>query len=461
VGEEWVNPYLAAELDYDQGALQAQLERNMPLLNPDQERAVASILDAVRRGEGNVFFLDGPGGSGKTFVYRVLLAAVRCEGNVAIVVASSGIVALLLDGGRTSHSAFRIPIDVDRDSICSITANSDTAKVIRVARLIVWDEAPAQHRHCAEAVDPTFRDILQRPDVPFGGKVVVFGGDFRQCPPVVARGSRPAIVAASLKRSVLWRNVRILKLTENMRLRADPDSRPYADYILRVGDGSEPSVLEENLTLDGDAAPSAGVEIGLFPGIACRTSLDGLINMVFAGLGVHYADTGYMDGRAILTAKNVYVNRINTEIATTMPGEEHVFLSADTVEAGDDRAMGITTEFLNAITLPGMPPHRLALKVGVPVILLRNLDASSGLCNGTRLIIRRLIVAEIVGGCHAGTVLNIPRITTSSTGNRWPFTLLRRQFPIQLAFTMMINKAQGQTMGTVGIYLPEPVFTHG
>jgi hypothetical protein len=157
-----------------------------------------------------------------------------------------------------------------------------------------------------------------------------------------------------------------------MRLRADPDSHPYADYILRVDDGSEPSVLEENLTLDGDAAPSAGVEIGLFPGIACRTSLDGLINMVFAGLGVHYADAGYMDGRAILTAKNVYVNRINTEIATTMPGEEHVFLSADTVEVGDDRAMGITTEFLNAITLPGMPPHRLALKVGVPVILLRN-----------------------------------------------------------------------------------------
>lgn len=112
-----------------------------------------------------------------------------------------------------------------------------------------------------------------------------------------------------------------------------------------------------------------------------------------------------------------------------------------------------------------MPPHRLALKVGVPVILLRNLDASSGLCNGTRLIIRRLarrlIVAEIVGGSHAGTVLNISRITTSSTGNQWPFTLLRQQFLVQLAFTMTINKAQGQTMGTVGIYLPEPVFTHG
>jgi ATP-dependent DNA helicase PIF1 len=91
-----------------------------------------------------------------------------------------------------------------------------------------------------------------------------------------------------------------------------------------------------------------------------------------------------------------------------------------------------------------MPPHRFALKVGVPVIFLRNLDASSGLCNGTRLIVGRLarclIVAEIVGGSHACTVLNIPRVTTSSTGNRWPFTLLRQQFPMQLAFAMTINK---------------------
>ncbi len=111
-------------------------------------------------------------------------------------------------------------------------------------------------------------------------------------------------------------------------------------------------------------------------------------------------------------AKNVVVNQINMDIATGMPGDEHIFFSADIVEAGDDRAYGIATEFLNTITLPGMPLHRLALKVGVPMILLCNLDASSGLCNRTHLIIRRLacrlIVVEIVGGSHAGIVLNIP-----------------------------------------------------
>jgi hypothetical protein len=85
--------------------------------------------------------------------------------------------------------------------------------------------------------------------------------------------------------------------------------------------------------------------------------------------------------------------------------------------------MAINTEFLNTITLACMPPHHLAFKVGVPVILLRNLDVTSGLCNGTRLIIsclaRRLIVAQIIGGVHVGNIVNIPRITTTTNRLKW------------------------------------------
>ncbi len=84
------------------------------------------------------------------------------------------------------------------------------------------------------------------------------------------------------------------------------------------------------------------------------------------------------------------MNFLNIQIIEAVPGREHVFLSADSVETGDNQAMVIGAEFLNTITLSNMPPHRLALKVGVLVILLRNLDATSGLCNGTRLIIWRL-----------------------------------------------------------------------
>jgi hypothetical protein len=171
-----------------------------------------------------------------------------------------------------------------------------------------------------------------------------------------------------------------------------------------------------------------------------------------------------MDGQAILITKNKVVNSLNIQIVEAASEQKHVFLSADSVKTRDDQAMAISMEFLNTITLTGMPPHYLTLKVGVPVILLRNLNATSGFCNGTHLIIwrlaRRLIVTQIIGGMHAGNIVNISRITMTTNRSKWPFTLQRCQFPLQLAFAMTINKAQGQTMKTVGIYLPEPIFTH-
>jgi ATP-dependent DNA helicase PIF1 len=127
--------------------------------------------------------------------------------------------------------------------------------------------------------------------------------------------------------------------------------------------------------------------------------------------------------------------------------------------------MVIGRKFFNTIIMVGMPPHCLAFKVGVLVILLRNLDVASRLCSGTCLIIWRLawrsIVAQIIGGMHAGNIVNIPCITTTTNRSKWPFTLQRCHFSLQLAFAMTINKAHGQTMKIVGIYLLELVFTHG
>jgi len=212
--------------------------------------------------------------------------------------------------------------------------------------------------------------------------MVVFGGDFRQCAPVMSRGSWATIVSAALLHSVLWCQVRILILTENMRLRANPLSKPYAKYLLKVSNGQE-SFIIDHFPPEANAKPSIGVEIALYPEIHQAPHLKTLIHIVFLALVINYTNQGYMDGQAILTTKNIVVNSLNTQIVKAMPGQEHIFFSADSVETGDDQAMAIGTEFLNTITLAGMPPHRLALKVGVPVMLLRNLDATSGLCNGS------------------------------------------------------------------------------
>jgi hypothetical protein len=132
-----------------------------------------------------------------------LLEKVRSNGNIALAVASSGIAALLLPGGRTAHSCFKIPINIHEDSTCSIKHGSDLASLLQITKLIIWDEAPMTNRHAFEAVDRTLKDIMKAVDPlleekPFGGKVIVFGGDFRQILPVIVRGSREDIIGACL-----------------------------------------------------------------------------------------------------------------------------------------------------------------------------------------------------------------------------------------------------------------------
>jgi hypothetical protein len=140
--------------------------------------------------------------------------------------ASSGIAALLLEGGCTAHSRFKIPIaGLCGSSACYVPLNSPQAALIRVTRLIVWDEAPMAHKHVFEAVNRTLQHVMGAVDPAlknmfFGDKVVVMGGDFRQILSVVPRGTKGHIVDASLKRStVLWHRVKVRQLHENMRVK--------------------------------------------------------------------------------------------------------------------------------------------------------------------------------------------------------------------------------------------------
>ncbi|XP_028801295.1 ATP-dependent DNA helicase PIF1-like [Neltuma alba] len=112
-----------------------------------------------------------------------------------------------------------------------------------------------------------------------------------------------------------------------------------------------------------------------------------------------------------------------------------------------------------------LPNHTLKLKVGAPVMLIRNIDKSNGLCNGTRLIVIKLEKHVIICQMLSDTIINqtvmIPGMTITPSDSRYPFTLCRRQFPLILSFAMTINKSQGQSLHSVGLFLPHPVFTHG
>ncbi|KAI3936611.1 hypothetical protein MKW92_018391 [Papaver armeniacum] len=112
-----------------------------------------------------------------------------------------------------------------------------------------------------------------------------------------------------------------------------------------------------------------------------------------------------------------------------------------------------------------MASHKLTLKPGVPIMLLRNLSNADGLCNGTRLIVTQLgekvIEATILTGPSTGNTVFIPRIVMTTPESSLPFILHRRQFPVRICYAMTINKSQGQSLPNVGVFLEEPVFSHG
>jgi len=242
-------------------------------------------------------------------------------------------------------------------------------------------------------------------------------------------------------------------------MRLDAASQHYHAFLMRVGNGTEPTYgnglikLPEDIVLPWPQHASDG------------DALKVLINAIYPDIPTNYRSAEWIAGRAILSTRNDFVEGINDTIMQLFPGEEITYLSFDSVP--EDTHNLYQLEFLNSLTPSGLPPHRLVLKKDVPIMLLRNLDQAGGLCNGTRLLVRHLhnnvIDAEIATpGPYLGKRVFIPRIPLlTPEDTRLPFVLKRKQFPVRPAFAFTINKSQGQTLQHVGVYLPEPVFTHG
>jgi ATP-dependent DNA helicase PIF1 len=314
-------------------------------------------------------------------------------------------------------------------------------------------------------------DDAQATEKIFGGKTVVLGGDFRQILPVVPKGGREDIVSASLPRSHLWQHVTILRLHINMRVMAanSEEQRKFAKWVLNVGDGSLPAIAkEEGVDPDWIKIPSHMMLL------VEDCNLRGLIRTIYLDHWCHSGDAMYLMQRNILAPKNTDVDEVNNAILESLSEESHTYLSANSLtptKEGANVVAGVSmdslypVEFLNTLQFSGIANHELELKVGMPILLLCNLNQSIGLCNGTRLIIKRLgqrvIEAEIITGNNVDKRVFIPRIIMCPSETNWPFVLRCRQFPVRVAFAITINKNQGQTLDNVGVYLPSPVYSHG
>ncbi|XP_017461157.1 PREDICTED: uncharacterized protein LOC108354487 [Rhagoletis zephyria] len=444
---------LQRETEFNVAELAHYVHENLPKLVPEQRVAYDSIMRAIESQSGGLYFLDAPGGTGKTFLLSLILATIRSQGNMALAVASSGIAATLLDGGRTAHSALKLPLNIQNNEAptCNISKNSGMGKVLQSAQLIIWDECTMAHKKALEALNRTLKDVRANQRL-FGGTLILLSGDFRQTLPVIPRSTPADELAACLKSSVLWLHVQKLCLKTNLRvhlLEQDASAQTFAEQLLDLGNGTMPT--------DGpDHFITLPTNFCVFTATASE-----LIGKVFPDIAQNHRNIDWLSERAILAARNIDVDAMNLEVLAQIPGEAKLFKSIDTV-LNDVEVINYPTEFLNSLDLPGMPPHVLTLKVGAPIILLRNLSPPQ-LCNGTRLtvtsITSNVIKATILNGKFKGDEVLLPRIPMIPVDV--PFEFKRLQFPVRLAFAMSINKAQGQTLKVCGLNLKNPCFSHG
>ncbi|KAF7839544.1 DNA helicase PIF1, ATP-dependent [Senna tora] len=235
------NSLVSEELNYDRQLLLAQHSTLFTSLTVEQSNIYYLIMDCVNLQHGGVFFVNGFGGSGRTFIWNTLTSA-RGRGDIVLAVASSGITSQLIPG------------------------ETDLANLLPHTKLIIWDEAPMTHRNCFKVLDKSLKDICSKDNPechrkPFGGKVVVFGGNFRQILPVIPRGSWQDIVLSLLNSSYIWDSCKVLTLTKNIRLGTrgnETENRAiseFSDWILKIGDGDIGDILnneEKEINIPND-----------------------------------------------------------------------------------------------------------------------------------------------------------------------------------------------------------------
>ncbi|XP_074323832.1 uncharacterized protein LOC141660742 [Apium graveolens] len=208
--------------------------------------------------------------------------------------------AMLLPGGRTAHSRFHIPLKLDEHCSIALRHGTDISELIQQTDLIIWDEAPIQHRHAFEYVDRSLRDIMsdvdkRRAKKPFGGITIVFGGDFRQILPVIPKASRDEVVCATLNKSKLWDSCEVFILKQNIRLNAkniESENKIIAEFNkwqLAVGNGKETNIVHTS----GDP-------------------IQKLFEVTYPDFLQNISSHEYLGSRAILTFTNIVVDEINT-----------------------------------------------------------------------------------------------------------------------------------------------------
>ncbi|KAG2695935.1 hypothetical protein I3760_07G034500 [Carya illinoinensis] len=333
-------------IDFDKDEfLCREIDDELAIPIPEEDLHASTLINILSN-QATAFFIDGPDGIGKTFLYKARLATIRAKQLISLATVLSSVAASILHGSRIAHSRIKISLDANKNFTYNVSKQSGLARLLQRIKLIIWDEAPMSGKESIEALDKMLKDINDS-ELSFGEKVIVLGGDFRNGLPPITINGHVRFPAAMLI--------------------------PY----------------------ENDAV-----------------SLDHLVDAVFYNISDYSTNISNMMNQAILTQKNSYVEEINTLLIHRFLGELKQYYSFD--ESIDASEQSIMKDFVHTLIPNGLPLHELLLKQNCPIMLLRNIHPSEGLCNGTQLICRNfdrnVIHAEIIVGHHSGKNVFIQRI---------------------------------------------------
>ena len=464
--------------------LYQQSIHNRFVLDLHQLKVYHKFFDAIQRTRRQPqgthqrqFFVDAPAGYGKTMLnnsilgtcfdgmvnpHRTMRAGQRRRPPRARIrpvriaaVATTNQAAQLLLHGETAHSKFRIPLVLsgNEDEFFPIHPNSDDARYIRALESMIFDECPATHRHLLQALDRTLRYIRGN-NLPWGGLIVLFSGDFRQILPIV-EGQTPAhSINASFKFSPLWEGIRTLRLRINHRAR----NRRWQNFLLRLGNG-HPSGNQSHYL------------VSLGRHCTVTTTIEGVVRRIYGDvlrqqalpppelLHEYYAE------RLILAPKHIVVDAVNDFITNAFLGHEYRFRARERLMEVSRR---VPQESLASLNPGNMGPHLLRIKVGMPLILIRTINKHAGLVTGVRCIVLQctpnVLRVRLLTGRGAGSehCLYQNWYNNASSTARSGVRFERFQFPVKPAFVCTIDRSQGMTLEHVGLLLRQKqVFAHG